>query len=1053
VLWTATKRWGQPVADVQTYVVIPSVAGYTYTGYFDEEGTMYIDEHGLAAKDYWTDTLSVLNLYAKMQPNKYNIRYDLRGGTGTLPAQHINVKYDSTIMLPTYNGTKYGYTFGGWSMDSMEQEPQYLAGENAVGLVTEDNAWGVLYAVWIPNQTRIYIGLNAGQVDAYSYAGVRYGQPMPTLITRVKSPTRKGYTFKGYELNGHQYYDSVGHGISNWDRENPVDTIYAKWAAGAYSLRYDIQGGSMSAPAGENNISADNVITLAAYAGEKLGYTFDGWALTPGSEVKTYTAGGTAQCIGDNGAVVTLYAAWKPRTTMLSFDGNGGSFPMNIQIVAKYGKYVPSFILYPNRLGYNFAGIYDSASGGLQYYNEYGSSVRIWDKLDNESVLYVHWERCATELRFNANGGVGGPSGVQTIYYETELPAISAMPAKIGYEFAGYYNTTQTSGIMYYDSTGTSSGLWTGLQTRLTLYAHWRPQKTTLILDANGGSGGDLGSKTAVYGEYLPICQQLPTRGGYQFGGYYDLQQYGVKYYDEYGYSVRAWNKDNVPQQTLYAHWLGELFNITYMNMPADVIDTLPSTFNTGSGLELPAPRHNQYVFAGFYMDENFSGDAITHIMPSDAGDKVLYAKWTYTIEYNLNGGTGTALPVSNHLYNEMANIYPVPADWTKVGAEACLGWSTNPAAATAQFSKEGGIVNNLPVNKVVKLYAVWNAMTTRITLHSGSSAGGLTAANPEVIASYGSAMPALAALPQKEGYLFAGYYDAIEGGTQYYGSDGSSMRVWDKTMAETTLYARWVNERASNLTGMLISEGTLTPSFAPNIYEYTLTLPCTAATLNLSYPAGNVVKVNEQAITTSYNIDALPSFPNDELHIEVSSEGKLPVNYVVHLNIPLPSSSILYDSENAPNRMELSSEIANSSNYVAYQWYKDGVPLDAYDAVLEGAGVVVDGSVYGLRLYTMQMKEIVVCGQTAHVVPPSGTTAELLSVDPNPAATYINVSHPRLGLEQTTVRIYNASGGLSVSYPVDVGSSNVVNIDISMLAAGQYYVQVFGRSVSIVKQ
>ena len=46
---------------------------------------------------------------------------------------------------------------------------------------------------------------------------------------------------------------------------------------------------------------------------------------------------------------------------------------------------------------------------------------------------------------------------------------------------------------------------------------------------------------------------------------------------------------------------------------------------------------------------------------------------------------------------------------------------------------------------------------------------------------------------PTRTGYTFGGYYLG-EGGNkmQYYKSDGTSARSWDKTSA-TTLYAHWI--------------------------------------------------------------------------------------------------------------------------------------------------------------------------------------------------------------------------------------------------------------------
>ncbi|MBQ6163245.1 MAG: InlB B-repeat-containing protein, partial [Clostridia bacterium] len=56
--------------------------------------------------------------------------------------------------------------------------------------------------------------------------------------------------------------------------------------------------------------------------------------------------------------------------------------------------------------------------------------------------------------------------------------------------------------------------------------------------------------------------------------------------------------------------------------------------------------------------------------------------------------------------------------------------------------------------------------------------------------AAYGAAMPAVT-IPQRTAYTFAGYYDAVSGGTKYYNADGTSARTWNKT-AGGTLYARW---------------------------------------------------------------------------------------------------------------------------------------------------------------------------------------------------------------------------------------------------------------------
>lgn len=45
---------------------------------------------------------------------------------------------------------------------------------------------------------------------------------------------------------------------------------------------------------------------------------------------------------------------------------------------------------------------------------------------------------------------------------------------------------------------------------------------------------------------------------------------------------------------------------------------------------------------------------------------------------------------------------------------------------------------------------------------------------------------------PQREGYIFTGWYDDPESGTQYYTANCESARNWDKE-TDATLYAHWI--------------------------------------------------------------------------------------------------------------------------------------------------------------------------------------------------------------------------------------------------------------------
>lgn len=83
-------------------------------------------------------------------------------------------------------------------------------------------------------------------------------------------------------------------------------------------------------------------------------------------------------------------------------------------------------------------------------------------------------------------------------------------------------------------------------------------------------------------------------------------------------------------------------------------------------------------------------------------------------------------------------------------------------------------------------------AQTYTVTLDKQGGTGG----TDQVTATLHYPLP-FATAPAKENFVFAGYYDATEGGTQYYTSAMAGTRDWDKE-ANTTLYARWITLPAS---------------------------------------------------------------------------------------------------------------------------------------------------------------------------------------------------------------------------------------------------------------
>ena len=170
-----------PAADDMTYT------GHTFKGWYDNENltgspVTAIGGAETGNKEYW----------AKWEINQYTITFDTNDGSEIAP---ITQDYGTEITAPD-NPTRKGYTFKGWD----KEIPETMPAENIT-----------VKAQWEINQYTITFDTNGGSEIA------PITQDYGTEITAPDNPTRKGYTFKG------------------WDKEIPKTmpaeniTITARW--------------------------------------------------------------------------------------------------------------------------------------------------------------------------------------------------------------------------------------------------------------------------------------------------------------------------------------------------------------------------------------------------------------------------------------------------------------------------------------------------------------------------------------------------------------------------------------------------------------------------------------------------------------------------------------------------------------------------------------------------------------------------------------------------------------------------------------------------------
>ena len=206
-------------------------AGYTQVGWSTVDG----GEKVYGFEDIYTKN-EALTLYPVWNTNKYTITFDTNGGSEIAP---ITQDYGTEITAPD-NPTRKGYTFKGWD----KEIPETMPAENIT-----------VKAQWEVNQYTITFDTNGGSEIA------PITQDYGTEITAPDNPTRKGYTFKG------------------WDKEIPKTmlaeniTVKAQWEINQYTITFDTNGGSEIAP-----ITQDYGTEITAPDNPtRKGYTFKGW--------------------------------------------------------------------------------------------------------------------------------------------------------------------------------------------------------------------------------------------------------------------------------------------------------------------------------------------------------------------------------------------------------------------------------------------------------------------------------------------------------------------------------------------------------------------------------------------------------------------------------------------------------------------------------------------------------------------------------------------------------------------------------------------------------
>ena len=355
------------------------------------------------------------------------------------------------------------------------------------------------------------------------------------------------------------------------------------------------------------------------------------------------------------------------------------------------------------------------------------------EKVTSDLTLTAMWQKNTYTVTFNANGGTDvAPQEVEYLGTAKE----PAAPAREGYTFEGWYlNGTQWD----FDEMSVTSDI--------TLVALWSEIRYTVrFLD-----GDQLVAALTVTEKGTVTAPALGAREGYTFEGWFN---------GETRFDFDAPVTDDV---TLTAKWSAAEYTVSFETGGGTAVSD--QTVVHGGKISVPQiPEREGYVFTGWY----FNGTAWDFEEMTVSGGMTLVAGWKaeeYTVTFDPNGGSAVA--EQSVVYNGTATMPEQPVREGYVFE----GWFSGET----QFDFAAAITGD------VTLTAKWSPREYSISYVLGGGAN--AAGNPSGYTVESDTITLGA--PTREGYTFAGWYDAEENGSLV-------TQIAAGSKGNITLYAAW---------------------------------------------------------------------------------------------------------------------------------------------------------------------------------------------------------------------------------------------------------------------
>ncbi|MBQ2204390.1 MAG: InlB B-repeat-containing protein, partial [Lachnospiraceae bacterium] len=597
------------------------VKGYDFLGWFEDEGRNTPYTFGKPAT-------SDVTIYAKWTKHKYKVTF-----VSTLSSAEINaaiktqeVEYKEKPTEPKVSHDEYD--FNGWFTTTTYTTKYDFSKE-----IEEDVT---VYAKWTRKRSKVH----TATLDA---AGGKFDNSQSTMHVQVtedeyfelRVPTRRGYVFGGYVVDGAKYENP--NYIFNTDK-----TFIATWEPITFYIRYD--GNKSNNDSIESmatiKITFEDAYTLKVNEFEKDGYTFDSWLF----DNKEYDEEAKISDIIENmeitqDQVLVFTAKWDPNEYTITYNSNGGSGTMN----ASHPKFGTAFTL-PAKTFTNgnktFLGWNTDKDATKALYGDKGTiNPEVYTaNIELFAIWYEETDNTA-KLIIDANGGL--VNGVSSYTVMGELGDVLEIPSieREGHTLLGFTEND----IAYivpevFDFKGEKK-----------IKATWSEILYNIIYNSNDGKGITKVVNDVRYNQVVTIIGSISETAGKIFESWNTDNLYNGDTYVE-GQTVSKLSKVNGSTVNLYAKYNNHKVTITFnANTGSGTMADETYENNTNATIKSNSFTKAGYRFLGWSRNENATeatyndGNLVDEITKTE--DKVtLYAIWlnvdnTRYIIYDAKGG------------------------------------------------------------------------------------------------------------------------------------------------------------------------------------------------------------------------------------------------------------------------------------------------------------------------------------------------------------------------------------------------------------------------------